>query len=98
MNPCSSPSPCTVGALRTTDDRTPCSARAIAAFSAAIRGTVGSDTTSSSVPSRPSLASEGNEADQIIAIVAAQLAERYPDWDASEPWRVATAVQTFLAQ
>ena len=44
------------------------------------------------------LASEGNEADQIIAIVASQLAERYPDWDASEPWRVATAVQTFLAQ
>ena len=44
------------------------------------------------------LAGEGNEADQIIAILAAQLAKRYPDWDASEPWRVATAVQTFLAQ
>jgi glyoxylase-like metal-dependent hydrolase (beta-lactamase superfamily II) len=44
------------------------------------------------------LAGEGNEADQIIAILATQLAERYPDWDASEPWRVATGVQTFLAQ
>jgi hypothetical protein len=52
-----SPSPCTDSALRTTDDRTPRSASAMAAFSAAALGTAESDT-SSSVPRRPSLGSK----------------------------------------
>ena len=44
------------------------------------------------------LAAEGHEADAIIGTLAPQLKARYPDWDTSEPWRVATGVQTFLAQ
>lgn len=44
------------------------------------------------------LAAEGHEADAIIATLEPQLRTRYPDWDTSEPWRVATGVQTFLAQ
>ena len=44
------------------------------------------------------LAAEGHEADAIIRTLAPQLKARYPDWDTSEPWRVATGVQTFLAQ
>ena len=44
------------------------------------------------------LAAEGHEADAIIRTLEPQLKARYPDWDMSEPWRVATGVQTFLAQ
>ena len=44
------------------------------------------------------LAAEGNSADAIIAALDRQLRTRYPDWDTSEPWRIATGVQTFLAQ
>lgn len=43
------------------------------------------------------LAGEGNDADAIFGILEPQLRERYPDWDASEPWRVATGIQAFLA-
>src|ERR1035441_7112538 len=56
MKPAWSPSPCTDGASRTTDERTPRSASAIAAFSDATLGTAGSGT-SSSVARRPSPAS-----------------------------------------
>jgi len=44
------------------------------------------------------LAGEGHDAEEIIATLGPQLAARYPDWDTSEPWRIATGVQTFLAQ
>jgi len=44
------------------------------------------------------LAGEGHAADAIIAALAPQLQKRYPDWDTSEPWRIVTGVQTFLAQ
>jgi glyoxylase-like metal-dependent hydrolase (beta-lactamase superfamily II) len=44
------------------------------------------------------LANDGNDADAIVAKLDAQLRDRYPDWDTSEPWRIATGVQTFLAQ
>jgi len=44
------------------------------------------------------LAAEGHDAGEIIAILTPRLRDRYPDWDPSEPWRVATGVQTFLAQ
>jgi len=44
------------------------------------------------------LATEGRDADEIIEILTPQLHARYPDWDTSEPWRIATGVQTFLAQ
>ena len=44
------------------------------------------------------LAGKGNNADAIIAALGPQLQARYPDWDTSEPWRIATGVQTFLAQ
>jgi hypothetical protein len=43
------------------------------------------------------LAGDGLDAGAIIAAVVPQLRERHPDWDASEPWRIATGVQTFLA-
>jgi glyoxylase-like metal-dependent hydrolase (beta-lactamase superfamily II) len=44
------------------------------------------------------LAAEGRSEGEIIGLLSAALAEQYPDWDTSEPWRVATGVQTFLAQ
>jgi glyoxylase-like metal-dependent hydrolase (beta-lactamase superfamily II) len=44
------------------------------------------------------LASEGRAADEIIVTLSARLQTHYPDWDTSEPWRIATGVQTFLAQ
>ena len=44
------------------------------------------------------LASEGRDAGASIAAISAEMHARYPDWDTSEPWRVATGVQTFLAQ
>ncbi len=44
------------------------------------------------------LAGEGRDADAIIVALAPQLRNRYPDWDPSEPWRIATGVQTFLAE
>jgi glyoxylase-like metal-dependent hydrolase (beta-lactamase superfamily II) len=44
------------------------------------------------------LAAEGSSAEAIIATLGRQLQTRYPDWDASELWRVAMGVQTFLAQ
>lgn len=43
------------------------------------------------------LAGEGRSAEEIIATLGPQLHTRYPDWD-TEPWRIATGVQTFLAQ
>lgn len=43
-------------------------------------------------------AGEGQSADEIIAALGPQLQARYPDWDTSEPWRIVTGVQTFLAQ
>jgi len=44
------------------------------------------------------LAAEGHDAGAIVAILTPRLRDRYPDWDASEPWRIATGVRTFLAQ
>jgi glyoxylase-like metal-dependent hydrolase (beta-lactamase superfamily II) len=44
------------------------------------------------------LAKDGKGADAIVAKLDPQLRDRYPDWDTSEPWRIATGVQTFLAQ
>lgn len=44
------------------------------------------------------LSAEGHGSDAITAALVQQFQNRYPDWDASEPWRVATGVQTFLAQ
>jgi glyoxylase-like metal-dependent hydrolase (beta-lactamase superfamily II) len=44
------------------------------------------------------LAAEGCNTEAIIATLDRQLRTRYPDWDTSEPWRIATGVQTFLAQ
>lgn len=44
------------------------------------------------------LAGEGNDADAIFAILEPELRARYADWDASEPWRVATGIQAFLAE
>ncbi|MBA3946850.1 MAG: MBL fold metallo-hydrolase [Herpetosiphonaceae bacterium] len=44
------------------------------------------------------LAAAGKNADHIVATITPQLHTRYPDWDTSEPWRIATGVQTFLAQ
>jgi glyoxylase-like metal-dependent hydrolase (beta-lactamase superfamily II) len=47
------------------------------------------------------LAAEGRTAAEIIAIVTPQLQSRYPDWSwdtADTPWRIASGVQTFLAQ
>ncbi len=43
------------------------------------------------------LAAEGRSEGEIISLLAAQLHAHYPDWDATEPWRIATGVQTFLA-
>ncbi len=44
------------------------------------------------------LAGNGKDAGAIIGILGPQFQARYPDWDTSEPWRIATGVQTFLAQ
>jgi glyoxylase-like metal-dependent hydrolase (beta-lactamase superfamily II) len=44
------------------------------------------------------LAAEGSSTAAIIAILDRQLRTRYPDWDTSEPWRIAMGVQAFLAQ
>jgi glyoxylase-like metal-dependent hydrolase (beta-lactamase superfamily II) len=44
------------------------------------------------------LAGEGMNADAIVAALGAQLRTRYPDWDTSEPWRIAAAVQASLSQ
>ena len=44
------------------------------------------------------LAAEGSSTEAIIATLDQQFRTRYPDWDTSEPWRIATGVQTFLAQ
>jgi glyoxylase-like metal-dependent hydrolase (beta-lactamase superfamily II) len=44
------------------------------------------------------LAAAGSNAEAIIASLDRQLRARYPDWDTSEPWRIATGVQTFLAE
>ena len=44
------------------------------------------------------LAAAGSSTEAIIATLDQQLRTRYPDWDTSEPWRIATGVQTFLAQ
>lgn len=44
------------------------------------------------------LAAAGSSTEAIIAALDQQLRTRYPDWDTSEPWRIATGVQTFLTQ
>jgi glyoxylase-like metal-dependent hydrolase (beta-lactamase superfamily II) len=44
------------------------------------------------------LAAAGSSTEAIIAALEEQFRTRYPDWDASEPWRIALGVQTFLAQ
>jgi len=44
------------------------------------------------------LAAQGHGEGEIIAVLGPQLQASYPDWDTSEPWRIATGVQTFLAQ
>ena len=44
------------------------------------------------------LAGEGKSAEETIAVLGPQLHTRYPDWDTSEPWRLALGVQMFLAQ
>lgn len=44
------------------------------------------------------LAAAGSNTETILSALARQLQARYPDWDASEPWRIATGVQTFLAE
>lgn len=44
------------------------------------------------------LAGQGHNADEIVAVLSPQLRTHYPDWDTSEPWRLSSAVQTFLAQ
>ena len=44
------------------------------------------------------LAAAGDNNEAIIAALDRQLRARYPDWDTSEPWRIATGVQTFLAE
>lgn len=43
------------------------------------------------------LAADGQDADAIVGTLIPQMLGRRPDWDASEPWRIATAVQSFLA-
>lgn len=42
------------------------------------------------------LAATGQDADAITAALIATLAEQFPDWDTSEPWRITSAVQLFL--
>ena len=44
------------------------------------------------------LAAAGSSTEAIIATLDQQFRTRYPDWDTSEPWRIASGVQTFLAQ
>jgi len=44
------------------------------------------------------LAGEGNDAEAITAALDRQFRTRYPDWDTTEPWRIATGVQSFLSQ
>jgi glyoxylase-like metal-dependent hydrolase (beta-lactamase superfamily II) len=44
------------------------------------------------------LAAAGSNTETIIAALDRQFRARYPDWDTSEPWRIATGVQTFLAE
>jgi glyoxylase-like metal-dependent hydrolase (beta-lactamase superfamily II) len=44
------------------------------------------------------LAAEGNDADTIIGTLIPQLLGQHSDWDPSEPWRIATGVQSFLAR
>ena len=44
------------------------------------------------------LAGAGSSSDAIVAALDQLFRTRYPDWDTSEPWRIATGVQTFLAQ
>lgn len=43
------------------------------------------------------LAAEGQTADEITSSLVPQFQQLYPDWDATEPWRVAMGVQSFLA-
>ncbi len=43
------------------------------------------------------LAGEGHDADAIFAILEPDLRARYVGWDASEPWRIAAGIQSFLA-
>ena len=44
------------------------------------------------------LADEGNDGEAIFGILEPQLRARYADWDPSEPWRIATGIQSFLAR
>jgi glyoxylase-like metal-dependent hydrolase (beta-lactamase superfamily II) len=43
------------------------------------------------------LASEGNDAEAIIAALTPRVSQDHPDWDQTEPFRIALAVQSFLA-
>jgi len=42
------------------------------------------------------LSAEGKPPDEMIGALILLVSERYPDWDQSEPWRIAMAVQSFL--
>lgn len=44
------------------------------------------------------LAGQGCSAEETIAILGPEFRARYPDWETSEPWRIATAVQMFRTQ
>jgi hypothetical protein len=38
------------------------------------------------------------DGEAIFGILEPQLRARYADWDASEPWRIATGIQSFVAR
>lgn len=44
------------------------------------------------------LAGEGLDTEAITGTLVAQLLARHADWDQSEPWRIATGVQSFMAR
>lgn len=44
------------------------------------------------------LSAEDLNENAIISRLTSELKTRHPDWDESEPWRIATAVQTFLGE
>jgi glyoxylase-like metal-dependent hydrolase (beta-lactamase superfamily II) len=44
------------------------------------------------------LAAEGKDVEEIVGALMPQLLAKYPDWDGSEPWRIATAVGSVLSK
>lgn len=44
------------------------------------------------------LAADGNDTEAITQTLIPQLMSRHDDWDQSEPWRIATGVQSFMAR